>query len=393
MEENYLPLQKKFYEWFRNPISADPSLPGDVNYLPLPKDLQSLFSEWFRDPVPADPPFPTKVNHSIGNFLRKLIVAIKYSVMRAEVKHLSIGLFIGMSVTSLLLTGMVIPPKVAVALPIETTTATPTAYISTPAPTSTSAIHPPTSTYTPTPTLIRPTLTATATDIFTATPTVPSPTPTFSDTLMGLLQVGYLSQVGPLDLRDQFRVYESSLKYVRTSTEEIRLIGERINGPGYGAPSNICGPLSIVILQEAGIVRPDINPHAFWMLNPDTQGDRSLLSKVFPPSRFDNIRFRIPLNKMDWRENPLYPGDFIYIYAGSGGTFEHMLVVNRVDEDGRVYAVTNYQTPNGFIISEVLLYNPIDPDVGMFSAWTARRNAKNGSTGFAGFELWRLRAP
>jgi hypothetical protein len=96
---------------------------------------------------------------------------------------------------------------------------------------------------------------------------------------------------------------------------------------------------------------------------------------------------------MDWHMNPLYPGDFIYIYAGTGGTFEHMLVVNRVDSDGRAYSVNNYLTPNGFIISEVLLYDPADPNAGMFSAWTARPNSKNGSTGFAGFEVWRLQTP
>jgi hypothetical protein len=210
---------------------------------------------------------------------------------------------------------------------------------------------------------------------------------------MGLLQGGYLSQVGPLGLRDQFGVYESSLKYVRTGMEESQHIGEQINGPGYGAPSSICGPLSIAILQEAGIVRPDLDPHAFWMLNPDALGDRKLLSRAFPSDRFENTRFHVPLNNMDWHENPLYPGDFIYIYAGTGGTFEHMLVVNRVDSDGRAYAVTNHMTPNGFIISEVLLYNPDDPNVGMFPAWTARPNAESGSTGFAGFEVWRLRAP
>jgi hypothetical protein len=227
-------------------------------------------------------------------------------------------------------------------------------------------------------------------DIATATPT---PTPTFSDTLMGLLHVGYLSQVGPLGLKDQFRVYESSLKFVRTSAEEIWLIGEQINGPGYGSPTNICGPLSIAVLQEAGIVRPDLDPHAFWLLNPGVSRDRRLLSRTFPPSQFENIRFKVPLNKMDWRKTPLYPGDFIYIYAGPGGNFEHMLVVNRVDADRRAYAVTNYKTENGFIISEVLLYDPSDSYVGIFSVWTARLNEKNGSTGFAGFELWRLREP
>ena len=363
------------------------------NYLPLTNDLQEKFYEWFSDPVSADPPFPAEANHSIRFFLRKLIVALNIIMRRAETKSLSLGLLIGMSATGLLLTGMVIPPRVAAPLPTEATAATLTAYTSTPAPTSTSTIRPPTSTYTPTPTLIRPTSTATVTDTATATPTVPSPNPTFSDPMMGLLQDGYLSQVGPLGLREQIRVYESSLKYVRTSTEGSRLIGEQIAGLGYGSPSNICGPLSISILQEAGIVRPDLDPHAFWLLNPDVRNDRRLLSKAFPPGWFENIRFQIPLNKMDWRESPLYPGDFIYIYAGSGGNFEHMLVVNRVDADGRAYAVTNHKTSDGFIISEVLLYNPTDPDVGMFSVWTARPNAENGSTGFAGFELWRLREP
>ncbi len=210
---------------------------------------------------------------------------------------------------------------------------------------------------------------------------------------MGLLKTGHLSQVGPLSLTDQLRVYESSLKYIGINPEESQLIGEQVNGPGYGSPDNVCGPLSLAILQEAGIVRSDINSHAFWLLNPDVPKSRELLSEVFPPDRFENIRFRIPLKKMDWHMNPLYPGDFIYIYAGTGGTFEHMLVVNRVDTEGRAYSVNNYLTPNGFIISEALLYDPADPNTGMFSAWTARANSKNGSTGFAGFEVWRLRTP
>jgi hypothetical protein len=361
------------------------------NYLPLAKDVQKKFYDWFSDPVSADPPFPAEAKHSIGASLQKLLVAINSFMVRAETKSLSIGLFIGMSATGLLLTGMVFPPKVSAIQSIETATTMLPVSTSTPAPTSTISL--PTSTYTPTPTLIQPTPTATVTETATVTPTVPSPNPTFSDPLMELMQNGYLWQVGPLGLRDQIRVYESSLQYIRTSTVESRLIGEQIAGPGYGAPSNICGPLSIAILQGAGIVRPDIDPHAFWLLNPDVKGDRKLLSKVFPPGWFENIRFRVPLNKMDWREFPLYPGDFIYFYAGSGGNFEHMLVVNRVDVDGRAYAVTNHKTSDGFIISEVLLYNPTNPDVGMFPVWTARPNAENGSTGFGGFELWRLRTP
>jgi len=311
--------------------------------------------------------------------------------MHADIKYLSIGLFIGISTTGLLLTGMLLPPTVAANLPTGTATSSPTTQA--PLPPSTATVPLPTSTYTPTPTFIGPTLTPTLTETPTVTPTVPSPTPTFSDTLMGLLQDGYLSQVGPLELRDQIRLYETSLKYVRTNTEESRLIGEQINGQGYGAPSDICGPLSIAILQEAGIINPDLDSHDFWLLNPDIWDDRHLLSKAFTSDRFENTHFQVKLNKVDWSETPLYPGDFIYIYAGTGGNFEHMLVVNRVDAEGRAYAVTNHKTPNGFIISEVLLYHPGNPDVGIFQVWTARPNAELGSTGFAGFEVWRIRVP
>jgi len=392
MEENDLSsaknLQKNFQEWFRDLVSTNPPFSAQKNH--LAGDVQKKFQEWFGNPVSADPPFPAETNHSIGNPLRKLIVALNNMMRRAEATHLSISLFIGISVIGLLLTGMFIPPRVAALQPTETATAALTTYTSTPVLKSTPTIRQPTSTYTPTPTLIKPTLTATATALVTDTPT---PTPTFSDTLMGLLRVGYLSQAGPLGLRDQFRVYESSLKFIRLSADEIWLIGEQVNGPGYGSPSNVCGPLSIAILQGAGIVSPNFNPHVFWLLNPGVRGDRSLLSKVFPPSQFENTRFEVPLNKMDWSKTPLYPGDFIYIYAGPGGNFEHMLVVNRVDADGRAYAVTNYNTDDGFIISEVMLYDPSNPHEGMFSVWTARFHAKNGSTGFSGFELWRLREP
>jgi hypothetical protein len=299
--------------------------------------------------------------------------------MRVEVKHLSIGLFIGMSIASLFIPGMIISPRVAAAQPMETTTATPTAYTSTPAPTST--VLPPTSTNTPTPFL-----SAATTDIVTATPA-------FSDLLLWSLQEGYLSQVGPLELGDQVRVYEASLKYIRPSEYKSRRLGEHINGLGYGAPSNICGPFSIAILKEAGIVSPDLDPHDFWMLNPDDSGARQSLAQAFPPNKFESSRIHVKLDEFDWVENPLYPGDFVYIYAGSGGNFEHMLVVNRVDSHGRAYAVTNHNTEDGFIITEVLLYDPARSDLGMFSTWAVWPNAELGSTGFGGFEVWRLREP
>jgi hypothetical protein len=99
----------------------------------------------------------------------------------------------------------------------------------------------------------------------------------------------------------------------------------------------------------------------------------------------------VRIDQEDWLTNPLLPGDFVYLYAGTGGNFEHMLVVTRVDSQGRAYSVTNFNTDQGFIINEALLYDPADPNAGLFSQWTEKQFAKLGSTGYAGYEVWRLK--
>ena len=68
-------------------------------------------------------------------------------------------------------------------------------------------------------------------------------------------------------------------------------------------------------------------------------------------------------------------------------------MVTRVDNAGRAFSVTNHATSDGFVIDEVLLYDPAQPGTGKFFEWTVRRNNKLGSTGFGGFELWRLAVP
>jgi hypothetical protein len=70
-----------------------------------------------------------------------------------------------------------------------------------------------------------------------------------------------------------------------------------------------------------------------------------------------------------------------------------MLVVSRVDSDLRAYAVTNFGTPDGYVIAETLLYDPHDPNAGIFHTWTKEKDAVLGSTGFGGYELWRLISP
>jgi hypothetical protein len=209
-----------------------------------------------------------------------------------------------------------------------------------------------------------------------------------------MIDNGELLITGPLTREQQIKLYEVSVKFIAPTTQESRRVGEKINGFGYGSPTLICGPLSLAILQGAGlIVYEDVVPYDFWLLNPYISKDRTLVNRVFPANKYESVRFKNPLNKFDWETYPLQPGDFLYIDRGTGGNFDHMLVVNRVDSQGRAYAVTNFGTEAGYIIDEVMLYDPFDPDVGIFHTWTEKQFAKLGSTGFGGFEVWRLRSP
>ena len=164
-----------------------------------------------------------------------------------------------------------------------------------------------------------------------------------------------------------------------------------INNARFSDPNTTCGPLSIAILQKGGILGADLVPHSFFLLNPNLGKDRVIINTTFPPDLYKDTRYKVRIDKFDWRANPLVPGDFIYIYRGTGGNFEHMLVVNRVDSQGRAYSVTNYNTEQGFIINEALLYDPADSNAGLFSKWTEKQFAILGSTGYAGFEVWRLK--
>lgn len=262
------------------------------------------------------------------------------------------------------------PPKPSVTVPPSPTTA---AY-STPTPTGT---------YTPTPTFNN----------------LPSPTNTHTPTVTATLtsteikiEAGEVFIVGALRRDEQIKLYETSLGFIGRTTEMSTQIGEQINGIGYGSPTNICGPLSISILQSAGLLPTEgLIPFDFWLLNPLMTKDRALLNRVFPPDKFIHADITTSIKELDLSGFSLLPGDFLYIRHGSGGNFDHMMVVTRVDSKGRPYSVTNFNNGQGYIIDEVLLYDIDDSAAGIFRKWTSRREAAEGATGYGGFELWRPR--
>jgi hypothetical protein len=203
---------------------------------------------------------------------------------------------------------------------------------------------------------------------------------------------GEIVITGPLTREQQINLYEASLFFIAPTYEQSKQMSVMINNARFSDPNTTCGPLSIAILQKAGIISKEaLVPHDFFLINPDLGKDRGVIKTAFTPEQYTNTRYKIRIDQVDWGTNPLMPGDFVYIYSGTGGNFEHMLIVNRVDSRGRAYSVTNYNTNQGFVIDEALLYDPADSNAGLFSQWTEKQFAKLGSTGYAGFEVWRLK--
>lgn len=304
-----------------------------------------------------------------------------------DMKYLGLGLGIGITLMSLFLgTAFLIPDFRNRLLPSQDVAAQAVAIpeminMGTPFP---SNIQNSTSTnsaeFTPTYTLTPP---ATNTPLPTFTPTI---------SIAELLAAsGELSIIGPLTRDQQLSIYNAAFTFIAPTYAESKKMSVAINELRFSDPSTTCGPLALAILKKAGIVGADVVPHDFFLLDPDLGKDRQLLQTILTKDRFTNTRFHIRLDNFDWTGNPLMPGDFLYIYSGNDGNFDHMLVVDRVDSQGRAYSVTNYNTEQGFVINEVMLYDPNDPTVGIFDLWTRKPKQILGSTGYSGFEVWRLK--
>jgi len=233
-----------------------------------------------------------------------------------------------------------------------------------------------------------PTITATAT--CTSTPTLlPSPTPVPPTATLTLQQ------------QREAQLYQASLHYLADTAEEADGIAREIDfasGPHESA-DNACGPLTVAIMRDAGYLPEDANPHEMWLLcpredNPECTGLETLKKYFFPQDGYEYIRVTESIGSYDWAENPLQPGDWLYLFVKKGISkydgFDHMLVVTRVDEHGRAYSVTNINKGEGFVIQEELLYDPKRAGVGLFAELTNDKLRKElGMTGTDGFLLVR----
>lgn len=190
----------------------------------------------------------------------------------------------------------------------------------------------------------------------------------------------------------KMRLATASQCFVADTSEEAIAIAKKIDfirGSDFENPSNMCGPLSIAILKDAGLLDRSVEVADFWYLN--LKEDVRLLEKSFPTDKYVWFETKIPIHKFDFASFPLRAGDLLYIHAGQAGGYDHVLLVTREDKDGRPYSVTNLSKDDGFIIDEAILYDPSQPGTGQFCEWTDKTNTSVGLTGFGGFNLWRLK--
>lgn len=250
----------------------------------------------------------------------------------------------------------------------------------------------------PTASLVPATQTPSSTPTATATP-APTNTRTPRPTATPVPPTATLT----LGQQREALLYEASLHYLADTAEKADLIAREIDfafGPHESA-DNACGPLTVAILRDGGYLPEDANPHEMWLLCPredipECHGLDILDKYFFPRSDYDYIHVEESVGSYDWADNPLQPGDWLYLFVRKGVSkydgFDHMLVVTRVDDRGRAYSVTNINKGEGFVIDEEMLYNPRRPGQGLFAELTNDQLRKElGMTGTAGFLLIRAK--
>lgn len=170
---------------------------------------------------------------------------------------------------------------------------------------------------------------------------------------------------------------------------------------GYWDATSVCGPLTWQITHDAEgfpyrIGNYDANSDLFINANPKYWGRRPWIG--FDPETYDLIRVDQAMAGFDFQSiGELNPGDIIFSYgsptqwAVGGGYFSHIFMVAGLDGENSRLAVTNLvknlRGVEDCSISEVVLYAPEDPEIGVIRHdWN---DHGFGTTGRYGFDVFR----
>jgi len=104
------------------------------------------------------------------------------------------------------------------------------------------------------------------------------------------------------------RLYRASLEYLAdTEAEAVRVARGLRFVENEGHPANFCGPLSIAILRDAGLVDRYTDLHNFWLLNPrDDYTEDYILEKTFPRESYLWYQTTTSINEFDFNAFPLF---------------------------------------------------------------------------------------
>ncbi len=194
------------------------------------------------------------------------------------------------------------------------------------------------------------------------------------------------NQVPPAVCAEVRRLHRLALRLTRLDPAQADALARSLGYSPQASAGLMCAPLSVYVLRQVGLAPPSEQPAAYWLLDP--QRERDKVQRLFGQGFLHDLLTGLP-SRLDFRSRPFIPGDVLYFYSGSWGTFSHMMVVTYVDRAGRAYGLSNLNTPRGYIVREVMLYDPARPGVGQLARWNDPRWAWLGLTGFGGVEVWR----
>lgn len=153
-------------------------------------------------------------------------------------------------------------------------------------------------------------------------------------------------------------------QYLADNEAEATMVAHSL---GVESPSNMCGDLAIRILKDMGVIPQTVSDNALHTADPVKQWNRFL--KVFPESEFEVIHIKTPAARYDFANNPLLPGDFIFLTGALYRGFGHMIAITEDDSSGHAYTVTNIWKKDGTTIRKIMVEDlniPYDPNASLY---------------------------
>ncbi len=189
---------------------------------------------------------------------------------------------------------------------------------------------------------------------------------------------------------------ETAEKYIANSQKQTTQVSAELLTVNNSDGSVVCGPLAASLMKDGGYLDSTTDVHDFFLLNDYADQGLIFLKKILSEEKYEWFRTSTSVANFDFSLYPLQPGDLLYL---KGGTFTHWLTITRIDEEGKIYAVTNIaagyingnKNDDSFLIQEIMLYDPKNPEDGQFTKWASYDYPKLGRTGTEGFRLWRLK--